>query len=77
MIGIKHSGFFFFLYSVAYARPYVSRRLLTANEIFIELLDGSGDGQQIIWAAKLWRMPIAYYTTINGNMSAATYVVIK
>jgi len=41
---------------VAYARPYVSRRLLTANEIFIELLDGSGDGQQIIWAAELWRI---------------------
>jgi len=62
---------------VAYTRPYVSRHLLTANEIFIELLDGSGDGQQIIWAAELWRMPITYYTTINGSMSAAAYVVIK
>lgn len=77
IIGTKHSGFFLFLYSVAYARPYVSRRLLTANKIFIELLDGSGDGQQIIWAAELWRMPIAYYTNINSNMSATEYVVIK
>lgn len=53
MIGTKHSDFFLFFYSVAYTRPYVSRRLLTADEIFIELLDGSGDGQQIIWAAEL------------------------